>query len=526
MKKLFTIPNFLITLITAILFSCGGSQEIQKKRITVTTNSEEARELFYQALDDSEQNGNQVDELLKSALLKDPDFVLAKALLNAPFTRWYPNNFKVVSDIYANSLDGLSEMERLFIKAYYHIMTSEFDESKNTFNELKEKYPDYPIFWLYSGVTQSFNGDDVKNAIVDLEKTLELDPNNFLANAYLMGKHIVVGNIGEMLPAEERDLEIGKKYIDKMNEINPNNAFGVTMAGNYERSISNFEKAIEYYIKVGQIESIDNVTVFSSNHYQALTNTFLKNYELAESLFQRNIDYGTGSYQRQALGFMGNLHVFSGNFDRALEALNNYLELMPSLELPKNVENFQLAGVHFNKFLCFSHNQQENESLDEINNYIKYRNNNLENNKESLNPKQYKLQQDYINNELETLKAWHDILFGKYDDARNKLIAVKEYGESQLSINKAALYDYNALSGMIFLNEGNFEKAKLEFEKNIGQTIGYLALDMEYFDYFYALSLKGSGNNDEATKILSRIANTNFYGYTRALVRDLAEAQI
>ena len=526
MKKLFTIPNFLITLITAILFSCGGSQEIQKKRITVTTNSEEARELFYQALDDSEQNGNQVDELLKSALLKDPDFVIAKALLNSPFTRWYPNNFKVVSDLYANSLDGLSEMERLFIKAYYHIMTSEFDESKNTFNELKEKYPDYPIFWLYSGVTQSFNGDDVKNAIIDLEKTLELDPNNFLANAYLMGKHIVVGNIGEMLPAEERDLEIGKKYIDKMNEINPNNSFGVTMAGNYERSISNFEKAIEYYIKVGQIESPDNVTVFASNHYQALTNTFLKNYDLAESLFQRNIDLGTGSYQRQALGFMGNLHVFSGNFDRALEALDNYLDIMPSLELPKNLENYQLAGVHFNKFLCYSHNQQENESLDEINNYIKYRNDNLENNKESLNPKQYKLQQDYNNNELETLKAWHDILFGKYDEARNKLNAVKEYGESQLSINKAALYDYNALSGMIFLNEGNFEKAKLEFEKNIGQTIGYLALDMEYFDYFYALSLKGVGNNDEATKILKRIANTNFYGYTRALVRDLAEAQI
>ena len=46
MKKLLNIPNLLILLTTAILYSCGGSQEIQKKRMTVTTNSEEARELF------------------------------------------------------------------------------------------------------------------------------------------------------------------------------------------------------------------------------------------------------------------------------------------------------------------------------------------------------------------------------------------------------------------------------------------------------------------------------------------------
>ncbi|MFL2995654.1 MAG: tetratricopeptide repeat protein [Cytophagales bacterium] len=517
----------LSVLIIISIISCN--QEVDKtnlKRITLTTSSEEARIFFYEALEESEQNSSRVAELLKSALLKDPDFILAKALLNSPFTRWYPNNFIIVSDIYNNSLDNISEMEGLFIKAYYHIMTGEYDESKITFDQLKEKYPDYPMFWLYSGVTQSFNGDDVKKAIIDLEKTLELDPNNFLANAYLMGKHIVVGNIGEMLPAEERDLKVGKKYIDRMNEINPNNSFGVTMAGNYERSIGNFEKALEYYAKVGEIPSQDNVTVFSSNHYQALVNTFLKDYEKAESLFQSNIDYGNGSYQRQALGFMGNLHVFAGDFDRAIDALDNYISVMPNLELPKNTENYQLANVHFNKFLCYSHNQQESESLEEINSYINYRNDILENNKESLNSKQYNLQKNNINNELETLKAWHDILFGRYDDARIKLELIKQYGESQLSTNNAALYDYNALSGMIYLNEGDFEKAKLEFEKNIGQTIGYLVLDTEYFDYFYALSLKGSGNDDEAIKVLNRIANNNFYGYTRALVRDLAKSQI
>ena len=46
-----------------------------------------------------------------------------------------------------------------------------------------------------------------------------------------------------------------------------------------------------------------------------------------------------------------------------------------------------------------------------------------------------------------------------------------------------------------------------------------------YFEYFYALALKGSGNSEKANSILSRLATTNFYGYDNALVRSLAASQ-
>ena len=101
MKKLFTIPNLLILLITTILYSCGGSQEVQKKRMTVTTNSDEARDLFYQAIDVHQGlNWQRAENLLKSALAKDPNFVTAKALLNSTFVN--NTDRKILTDINKN----------------------------------------------------------------------------------------------------------------------------------------------------------------------------------------------------------------------------------------------------------------------------------------------------------------------------------------------------------------------------------------------------------------------------------------
>ena len=55
---------------------------------------------------------------------------------------------------------------------------------------------------------------------------------------------------------------------------------------------------------------------------------------------------------------------------------------------------------------------------------------------------------------------------------------------------------------------------------------GPLGIDNVYFDYFHGLALKGTGKNDEANVLFDRIANENFYGIGRALVRELAKSQI
>ena len=519
---------FIFSILSLFLISCGDNNEVQKKRMTVTTNSEEARALFYEAIDThSGLNWQKAEDLLKSALAKDPDFITARFLLNSPFV----NNVdrKILNDIYNNQLDKVSEMEATYMKGWYLRVNGERKESNETFKELTSKYSDIPIFWLHSGILKS-GGGDINDAISDLEKCLEVNPNSYGANAYLMAKHMVVGTLGNMLPAEERDLEVAKMHIDRMIEIDPSNAYGPTYAGNYERAKGNFEKAIEYYEQVGKIPSEDNLNVYQSNHYLALTNTFLKKYDLAESYFRRNIEIAEGGYDRQALFFMPSLHIFANNFDRAIEATDEYLEKLPSLELPYVWENNQLANTHAERFLAYSHNQQDEESYNEIAFFEKYRMNGIEYNKSSMTGKQYEDNKEWLNYQVILMNAWHDILFGRYDEARESLSSAKKFVEGWIEENPDRLYPYfdiNVFEGMIQLNEGDFNSSLASFEKTTGKVgNGALGIDRAYFDYFHALALKGVGNSEDANELFYRIANENFFGIGRALTRELAAAQL
>lgn len=521
MKKLFFISILLLNL------SC---QEEKKsiKDITVTTKSNEAREMFFQALYADEQNmSGDVGDLLRGAIAKDSEFILAKVLLNSPFIRPTPGtNIKILSDIVSNSLDKVSEMEALLIRVFYHVSTREYEKAMSILDELTSKYPDISRLWQFSGMIKSYNGD-IYEAIDDLNRTIEMNPDNYSANMFLMAKHIVVGNLGNMLPVQERDLNEAKKYIDKLIQINPNNSYGYTMAGNYERSNNNFEKGIEYYTQVGKIPSNNNNNVFSSNHYLALSYTFTEDYDKAETYFKRNIEIAQGGWKTQAMNFLGNLYVFSGELDKASEALDEYIEAIPTLEFSVVRENIVRAQLHFNKFLCYSHNQLESESLNEIKLHSDYLNKLIEYRKSSYTKEQFEAIQKSNNHRVLLLNTWHDILFGKYSDAREKLNLVKTYANENIKINPEAYYDYNALSGMVQLNEGNFDEAIQYFSKNKSLEIaGEMEMDGDYFEYFYALALKGSGQTNKSNEILKRLSTNNFYGYGRGLVRLLSIEQL
>ena len=156
--------------------------------------------------------------------------------------------------------------------------------------------------------------------------------------------------------------------------------------------------------------------------------------------------------------------------------------------------------------------------------------NSIEYNKSSMTGKQYEESKDWLNYNVILLNAWHDILFGRYDDARQSLSSARQYIDGWVKENPESQFPYsdiNSFEGMIQLNEGNFQASVELFEKNSGKVgLGPLGMDNVYFDYFHGLALKGSSRNDEANSIFNRISNENFYGIGRALVRELAKVQI
>ena len=126
-----------------------------------------------------------------------------------------------------------------------------------------------------------------------------------------------------------------------------------------------------------------------------------------------------------------------------------------------------------NDFYAYSHNQQDEESYNEIAFFEKYRMNGIEYNKSSMTGKQYEDNKEWLNYQVILMNAWHDILFGRYDEARESLSSAKKFVEGWIEENPDRLYPYfdiNVFEGMIHLNEGDFNSSLASFEKTTGKV--------------------------------------------------------
>tara|TARA_B100000029_G_C16901068_1_gene714080 strand:- start:49 stop:543 length:495 start_codon:yes stop_codon:yes gene_type:complete len=157
-----------------------------------------------------------------------------------------------------------------------------------------------------------------------------------------------------------------------------------------------------------------------------------------------------------------------------------------------------------------SHNQQKDEALDALEKWKKYRKANLDTNNK-LNVDSY-----YANNYV--TEAWMNTLFGNYSKAKSLL--KKHYDIASKWDSPSALDNYNGVSGMVYVMEGNPSKALEYFNDRIAPS------NYQYYSYFKALALKATQNEKEAKEIFEFIANYNFASWEPALTRELSKKEL
>ena len=519
------MKNIYLILITTFLISCGGgSENAGLPDITITTKSSEAKEAYLKALDLYDQRRQfTVEErrgLLNQAVSLDPDFLLAKATLYSFIGT--ENNNSILKEVYEER-NKVSEMEAKIIEFLYNQRTNFNDEvASYNISALTEEYPELWRLWYWAGSVKSSNPSEIYEAIDDLETALEINPNHFGTKLMLIAKHLQFGLFGFMLPFEEIDLNYLKTLIDDVELNHSDNSYTHVVVGNYYRNQGKFEEAIKSYNKLESFQEQGIANLYSANHYRALSNTFMGNFDLAESFFRKNIELGNvfGAYT-----YLPEMFLHKGDYEAAVSVIDEYENNLIDLELPAQQELNAIVQINRLKTICYLHSNKNKEALNHISKTKDAQINSINLRKNRLTEIEYNRRIQFANFTEETLKIWHNIMFGNYNDARRNLETYKTISEALDTPNN--LHNYNVLNAILELKLNNPEKS-LEFFEKTNKFGGFeqLPLNDDYYTYYKGLALKNSGDIDGSTALFNEIANKNFFGIQPALVRNLAKAEL
>ena len=494
-------------LITFFLFSCSEKPIVE---LPITTTSTKALEHFIKSQDFGSTADFREGRIeLDSALVLDPEFTLA--LLN----KWdedprvtAANKKKAYSMI-----NKVTPAEKLILKANKASDIGNLDSGLFYIKKLVEENPEAYEPYTYLGFAYGLR-NELMLAEQAYKKAIELNPNNYESYVYLCGQHIPFG-FYPLLPENQRNIEKGREYADKLIELKPNKAHGYHFKANTYRQTGEFTKAIPLYDKAVELAK-GTENEFGKLMVSAHNLMFSGDFNKARDRYKRSMELAAKKSNNQAETILSQYITFSYLFQKDFEgALDNLYAAFDALENKKNTfsEAFYInsaAELERIRFLCYAHNQMEKDakkSLSKTN---------------ELNKKLAMMMQDEnaIKNQRSNQAyrtAWNDILFGNYQSARNNLETLQSIASTIQS--PQALDGYYGLMGMLYLMEGNSKKSEEYFNKQNNNTD-------TYFNYFKALALKANRKKEEAKEILSNIAGDNFSYLELALVKVLAVEQL
>tara|TARA_Y100000590_G_scaffold297103_1_gene334820 strand:- start:31246 stop:32733 length:1488 start_codon:yes stop_codon:yes gene_type:complete len=495
------VKKLIIILSTLIVFQCGKTNIV---KLPITTKSEKALSFYNKAILEWEAGGDiEKRAFLDSAILYDKKFALAYELndISDPIKR------KEYIEKAKSLISGLTNSEKYILHIRNSFRENNLDAALKYANKLVDEFPDYYESYNWLGIVHS-NRNELKEAEKNFMKGISINNNNFIAYNFLAGQHIPSGGF-TMLPIEKRDIEKGLSYIDKMIKIRPNSGYPYHIKANVYRSQSQFDKANPLYEKSIEkrkgTSSLGTAYIVSGHNYM-----FNGDYNAARNRYKLAI-----KESKSADGWFGlNYYLtISFLFDNDFPGALNNIEKVEESLVNKGFSDVALlektSTINFHKLICYAHSQRKEKSYNTLEKIIELNKSRAE-----------KLNDENIYSQIDArekyLKAWVDILFGNYEDAKKSLRDLKQTQSEKK--DPTALYGYNGLMGMTKLMEGSAKEAVSFFNKGDKNNT--------YYNYFKGLALKAAGEKELANKEFNNIINDNFSYWELAIVKKLAKEQI
>jgi tetratricopeptide (TPR) repeat protein len=352
---------------------------------------------------------------------------------------------------------------------------------------------------------------------------LELNPNSYMSALALGLLNVTVGTDYMPLPEDRRDLEQGKEWLKLASKIRPDASATPRFLGNIYRAEGDLEEALSLYQTAVQKNTEKTSQIMEQRLMVAHTLSAMGDYDSAREWYEKTIEVSLNDFWwAQNHVYYSYTWLAQKRYDEAVKFLTQAQIEIEKMNLSTFVLNNILNRVEFNRWLILAHSQRKEESQQSLS---------LFNNRATKNFEQ-SLANAIDSKEIESLKrnhssgviyrnAWSDIIFGEYESASRNLEILKDLQAPWIDKDPEALNGYYELSGYLNLNQGNIENALDNYEKR--KEMGDLG---EYHDYFYALCLKATGDQEKSDQIMVSLANNPFVDWNTSIVRNLAKAQV
>ncbi len=286
---------YLVIFFVVFMSACNSGRH----QIPITTNSDEARQLFVEGRYWFENALlDRADSLLEIALQFDPDFALAYLFLSAQ------NGLPKAKELASTVSEGEALLIELF-EAFYQEDSARHRRANDNLIQLFPK--DKHLRYL---VGLGLSGWDSSQSIYHLRKAIDIDPNFAPPYNLLAFKLYPLGLYDEALECLE-------KYLDfHPNSGNANDSFAEMLmrTGDLQRAIVHYRRVVDIdpyfsfaYVKIAWI-------------YLQLGDLNQARFWI-EQLANNNFRQNEVSYARS---MWANIAFIQGNTDRAIEMMDQY----------------------------------------------------------------------------------------------------------------------------------------------------------------------------------------------------------
>lgn len=489
----------------AVLAFAGCAQEDEGQRVElaasaanvvmmmpITTASDDALNHFMQgqrALDMGRPDDARPH--FEQAISADANFALGYlSLANSSNSL---GEFKKHLQLAGEHAAAASDVERLMIEFAQKGFENDMTGQMHIAQRLVELQPSSPRAWTTRAQVQSAMSNETE-ARASLRKAIEVGPTFAPAYATLGNSYLFI---------EPRDPVEAQKLMQKLVELEPDEAQSHDLLGDAYRAQGQLEKAAEAYTKTAELDPSSG----SGFQQRAHVNSFLGNFAQARADYDAAIERAENGNVKVSFAVYRTLvNVHEGNAQAAVDELDQLVARIDGMGIPEptGLKIFALSSLIE---IALHHG-----IFPPAEQAIAHRNELLARQAEQAGTEDARRQAEataaLASGELAARR-------GDYETATQKAAEFMKIMEP--STDPGRNEPAHALLGLVSLKQGNHDEAVAHYQQADPNS--------PYVTYHRALALEGAGKTTEALELFQQVANNNFNSPGLALVRKDAMAK-